>query len=238
MMHPTSMSPTVRHPRLQPLAPSQMLNRCLSPVGREREHRDPVKSNASPFRSAPPLPRVGSDPDPPALRPRTLIPTPSTTSRASTLMSSPLDEVPERLWDRILPTSSTPETTNPNLSLEEITSTRLSSDEHPFLYPSYQSSSLHGTSHGTMGLQKAFENGIKSFKKKIKRVRGSIFPNNSRDSHASLATDSGEQGPDPNSQRSWIEGMGDVLSHALESRILGRVRITRPIVLLDAHKLT
>lgn len=232
------MSATVRHPRLQPLAPSQLLNRCLSPVGREQEHHDPVKSKASPFRSAPPLPRVNSGPDPPVLRPSILIPPPSTTSRASTLMSSPLDEVPERLWDRVLPTSSTPETTNPNLSLEEITSTRLSSDEHPFLYSSYQSSSLHGAPHRTMGLQKAFGNGIKSFKKKFKRVRGSIFRNNSRDSHASLATDFGEQGPDSNVQRSWLEGMGDALSHALEKRILGCVRITQLIVSLDAHKLT
>lgn len=191
----------VRGPQLQPLAPSQRLNRCLSPLGGDGRYHDPVKSTTTslfpPVPSAPPLPRISSDPNPPVLRSTASIATPSAPSRASTLPSSPLDEVPERLWDRVLLTSSAraPETTNPNLSLEEIISTRLSLDEHRFLPSNHHRPCPPRTPRqATMGVQKAFKNGVKSLKKKVQRVRRSIFSNNSRGSRAPVATTTVDHG--------------------------------------------
>ncbi|KAI1609213.1 hypothetical protein EDD37DRAFT_142962 [Exophiala viscosa] len=64
--------------------------------------------------------------------------TESTLSGSSTLPSTPLDDIPETLWPQcVIRTSSTPETSDPDLStdlsMEEITSTRLSVDEQEIL---------------------------------------------------------------------------------------------------------
>ncbi|KAK7888486.1 hypothetical protein LTR67_008832 [Exophiala xenobiotica] len=58
----------------------------------------------------------------------------STTSGASSVPSTPLDEIPKPLWPRtVIRTSSTPEASNPELSIDEITSTKLSLDDEAFL---------------------------------------------------------------------------------------------------------
>lgn len=57
----------------------------------------------------------------------------STVSRTSSLPSTPLDDIPEKLWPRVLRSATTPETSNPDLSIEEITSTRLSLDDQAIL---------------------------------------------------------------------------------------------------------
>ncbi|OAP56159.1 hypothetical protein AYL99_09338 [Fonsecaea erecta] len=57
----------------------------------------------------------------------------SITSRTSSIPSTPLDEIPEKLWPRVLRTTTATETSNPELSIEEITSTRLSLDDQAIL---------------------------------------------------------------------------------------------------------
>ncbi|KAK5047722.1 hypothetical protein LTR84_006387 [Exophiala bonariae] len=158
---------------------------------RDVEQRKESEARDARLKGPSPLPRIISDPTPPVPQLTALTATPPALSRASTLPSSPLDEVPERLWDRVLRTSGSraTETNNPNLSLEEIISTRLSLDEHRFLSPKiYSSSPPHIPHTATMGVQKVFKNGVKSLKKKVRRIRRSIFSKNSRVSRASPAT--------------------------------------------------
>lgn len=58
----------------------------------------------------------------------------STTSGASSVPSTPLDEIPKPLWPRtVIRTASTPEASHPDLSIDEITSTKLSLDDEAFL---------------------------------------------------------------------------------------------------------
>src|SRR4051812_41495095 len=72
MMYPSpSTSIRIRGSQLQPLTPSQRLNRCLSPLGGDGRHQDPVKFTTSlfpPLPTASPLPRIISDPTPPVPR--------------------------------------------------------------------------------------------------------------------------------------------------------------------------
>lgn len=57
----------------------------------------------------------------------------SVTSRASSVPSTPFDEIPRPLWERtFIRTATTPEAATPDLSIEEITSTRLSLDDEEF----------------------------------------------------------------------------------------------------------
>ncbi|EXJ92643.1 hypothetical protein A1O3_01195 [Capronia epimyces CBS 606.96] len=116
---------------IPPLAgPSSVSARCFSPVAYTSDGqphfstrmasasslRRPDRDESSPLARRPPLSRMGS-----------------TTSRNSSLPTSPLDNIPEKLWPRVLRTSSTPETSNPDLSIDEITSTRLSLDDEAIL---------------------------------------------------------------------------------------------------------
>jgi hypothetical protein len=208
-MHSPPKKAGTRNPQPRALAPSQLLNCRLSPVGRDGQDHDPVKPRLNPLlQPNPPLPRASSDRNSPLLGPGTLVTTPSAASRASTLVSSPLDNVPERLWNRVLRTSSAT-TTVPHLSIDDITSTRLSLDEHAILYSSPNSTSRNGTSRRANSVQKAFGDGFKSLRKKIKRFPGSIFLNASRGPPASLPTNSVQQGSvstDPHSSPAGIDG--------------------------------
>lgn len=209
-MYSSPKNTGTRDPQPRALAPSQLSNCRLSPSHRDDQDHDPVKPKLSPLlRPNVPLPKASSDQTSPILRPGTLAPTPSAASRPSTLVSSPLDNVPQRLWDRVLRTSSATETTHPYLSLDEITSTRLSLDEHAILSSSPNISSRQGTSRRASSVQKVFGDGFKSLRKKIKRFPGSVFLNASRDPPASLATNSGQQGsasPDQHSSPAGING--------------------------------
>lgn len=179
----------IRDPQPQALGPSQLLNRRFSPVKRNDQNLQTVQPKSNPLLlSNEPLPRARSQQDSPLLYPG-LVTTPSAASRASTLVTSPLDEVPERLWDRVLRTSSATEITNPYLSIDDITSTRLSLDEHAILSSPLNSPSRFGASSRVSSMQKAVGDGFKSLRRKIKRFPGSIFPNASRGPPALPATD-------------------------------------------------
>jgi len=172
-----------RYPQPQasgPLAPSQFANRRLSPIrGNDQDPQTVQSKSNTPLPPKDLLPRARSQQDSPLIR-RGLVATPSAASRASTLVTSPLDEVPERLWDRVLRTSSATETTNPYLSIDDITSTRLSLDEHAILSSPLNSPNRFGASRRVSSMQKAVGNGLKSLGRKIKRLPGSIFPNASK----------------------------------------------------------
>ncbi|KEF56821.1 uncharacterized protein A1O9_07011 [Exophiala aquamarina CBS 119918] len=178
----------VHDPQHLVLGPSQRLNRRLSPIKIDKDLQT-VQPKLKPLlQSNDLLPRARSQQDSPLLRPG-LVATTSAASRSSTLLTSPLDEVPERLWNRVLRTSSATEITNPYLSIDDITSTRLSLDEHAILSSPLDSPSRFGTSRRVNSMQKAFGDGFKSLRRKIKGFPSSIFPNASSGPPALLATD-------------------------------------------------
>ncbi|KIW18911.1 hypothetical protein PV08_03200 [Exophiala spinifera] len=75
------------------------------------------------------IPQLSPESQRPSLRARN-----SVTSRASSVPSTPLDDIPRPLWERtFIRTATTPEATSPELSIEEITSTKLSLDDEEFL---------------------------------------------------------------------------------------------------------
>lgn len=96
-----------------------------TPVVRGRRRSTRQTSSASP------LSRTGhssSESHRPALSAKR-----STTSRSSSQPSTPLDGIPETLWEHVLRPSPIPDTGNPDFSIEEITSTRLSIDDQAIL---------------------------------------------------------------------------------------------------------
>ena len=122
-----------------------------------------------------PLGRTSTNRTSPAIHPAASSTRESSASRASSLASSPLDDVPERLWDRVLRSSSATETNHPCLSLDDITSTRLSLDEQMILSSlSKSSSDRKGDLYGS-DPHKGTENRFKSLRKKLKHFPSGIF---------------------------------------------------------------
>jgi hypothetical protein len=87
-------------------------------------------------------------------------PAPSTIRSSQSLPPSPLDNIPSKLYDRFPRFSMTTEASQPDLSIEDVTSTRFSIDEEGIIAMPRQPGKLHRTlrkalSHQTMLLKKA-----------------------------------------------------------------------------------
>lgn len=107
----------------------------------------------------------------------------SSMSRASSLAPSPLDDIPEALWDRtLLRTTSAIETRHVDFSIEEITDTRMSLDDQAML-GLLQRSNNRARHHGqASAMQRAFcgiwggtSDRLRSMKKKVRSFPRGIF---------------------------------------------------------------
>ena len=107
----------------------------------------------------------------------------SSMSRASSLAPSPLDDIPEALWDRtLLRTTSAIETRHVDLSIEEIIDTRMSLDDQAML-GLLQRSNNRARHHGqASAMQRAFcgiwggtSDRLRSMKKKVRSFPRGIF---------------------------------------------------------------
>ncbi|KAJ9638115.1 hypothetical protein H2204_004426 [Knufia peltigerae] len=114
----------------------------------------------------------------------------SVTSRASSVPSTPLDDIPRPLWDRtFIRTAITPEATNPDLSIEEITSTKLSLDDEEFLtsLPNSENNKQAKLrrSCGRKGIMDLFEDNSgrwKKMRRTLRKIPNDLFARKSRPS--------------------------------------------------------
>ncbi|KAL2435101.1 hypothetical protein ABEF95_013191 [Exophiala dermatitidis] len=173
--------PECRSPAAVPL-PSP--SRCCSPETNTCNGR-PLFSNSmasvSPLQQAE---RRGDSPLPkqPALRVRG-----SAASRNSSLPTSPLDDIPEQLWPRVLRTTGTPETSHPDLSLDELTSTRLSVDDENILTSLPREDNRSSRDVGSPAERKGFSglwrdnsDRLKKMSRRLRRLPADLFPRGDR----------------------------------------------------------
>ncbi|KAJ9616763.1 hypothetical protein H2200_000482 [Cladophialophora chaetospira] len=111
---------------------------------------------------------------PPLKRP-VLSTTASIASGTSSLPATPLDDIPRNLWSRVLSSASSPETSTPELSIDEITSTRLSLDDQAILTSLPRESDRKEAQTHRLLMRTAFGNmwgeNNGRFKKMTKRLR-------------------------------------------------------------------
>jgi hypothetical protein len=98
----------------------------------DQSNRTIVRRSTVPLKSSPLKNSCGPDENDKTTSSRSGSPVRRTLSRAS-IVSTPLDDVPDRLLPRVLRCNSVADTTVPALTCDELTSTRLSSDELSFL---------------------------------------------------------------------------------------------------------
>ncbi|KIW89963.1 uncharacterized protein Z519_09393 [Cladophialophora bantiana CBS 173.52] len=132
--------------------------------------------------SASPLRTVDTNTcSPPRVRP-VLSTRTSINSRASSIPTTPLDGIPGELWPRILRTSAAAETSNPELSVDEITSTRLSLDDQAILANTPREGSRKEALSRKLVIRMAFggmwgENSdrLKRMTKRLKNIPNGLF---------------------------------------------------------------
>ncbi|KIW70492.1 hypothetical protein PV04_02756 [Phialophora macrospora] len=119
--------------------------------------------------------------------------TASIASRTSSLPATPLDEIPENLWPRVLRTATTPEASTPELSIDEITSTRLSLDDQAILTTlpkngdRKEGQTYRAVSRSTFGSMWEENNSrFKKMTKKLKNIPSGLFTRKDRPSRETL----------------------------------------------------
>ena len=114
----------------------------------------------------------------------------SVASRASSVHTNGLDDIPEERWARIasIRTANTPEISNPDLSIEEITSTKLSLDDQAILADLPNETSRKEAQFRQFFAKTTIdnksqenENRFKKMTRKIKKIPSGLF--NRRDRH-------------------------------------------------------
>ncbi|OAL29373.1 hypothetical protein AYO22_02267 [Fonsecaea multimorphosa] len=140
---------------------------------------------------------------PPLVRP-VLSTRASTTSRTSSIPSTPLDEIPEKLWPRVLRTTTATETSNPELSIDEITSTRLSLDDQAILTNMPRESSRKEARSRKLAMKMGFggmwgENNdrLKKMTKRLRKIPTGLFARKERGSLETLAHPTSHAQPVP-----------------------------------------
>jgi hypothetical protein len=111
----------------------------------------------------------------------------SDASRASSIPGNPLDDIPEEKFSLLFPTASAPEPSNPELSIDEITSTKLSLDDHAILSDlPMEKNRKQGRSHRvlmkkSLGSMLGDNDGpFKKMTKRIKRIPSELFTRKDR----------------------------------------------------------
>ncbi|OAG41993.1 hypothetical protein AYO21_03728 [Fonsecaea monophora] len=106
----------------------------------------------------------------------------SVTSRTSSIPVTPLDDIPEKLWPRVIRTTTAAEISNPELSIDEITSTKLSLDDQAILTNVPRESSRKETQSRKLVKKVAFggiwgENNdrLKKMTKRLKKIPNGLF---------------------------------------------------------------
>ncbi|OAL39883.1 hypothetical protein AYO20_00795 [Fonsecaea nubica] len=106
----------------------------------------------------------------------------SVTSRTSSIPITPLDDIPESLWPRVIRTTTAAEISNPELSIDEITSTKLSLDDQAILTNVPRESSRKETQSRRLVKKVAFggiwgENNdrLKKMTKRLKKIPNGLF---------------------------------------------------------------
>lgn len=140
-------------------------------------------SHLQPHRFTPcPLKRATTSHHAFARRPSALSTRESSMSRASSLAPSPLDDIPEALWDRtLLRTTSAIESRPVDFSIEEITDTRMSLDDQAMLgllqrckrRPNHQQPSV--MQRAFCGIWGGTSDRFKSMKKRVRDFPRGIF---------------------------------------------------------------
>ncbi|KIW81487.1 hypothetical protein Z517_04512 [Fonsecaea pedrosoi CBS 271.37] len=112
----------------------------------------------------------------------------SVTSRTSSIPVTPLDDIPEKLWPRVIRTTTAAEISNPELSIDEITSTKLSLDDQAILTNVPRESSRKETQSRKLVKKVAFggiwgENNdrLKKMTKRLKKIPNGLFARKERE---------------------------------------------------------
>ncbi|OQV06336.1 hypothetical protein CLAIMM_10916 [Cladophialophora immunda] len=140
---------------------------------------------------------------PPPVRP-VLSARASITSRTSSIPTTPLDDIPEKLWPRVLRATTATETTNPDLSIDEITSTRLSLDDQAILTNIPREGSRREAQSRKLIMKVAIggiwgENNdrLKKMTKRLKKIPNGLFTRKERGSLETLAPPTSHSQPVP-----------------------------------------
>ena len=150
--------------------------------GSSLRNLNPNRTSPVRRRASSPLKNVDTNKSSPVrCRPILRSATNSVGSRASSVPTNVLDDIPEEKWSRVMPTASTPETSTPELSIDEITSTKLSLDEQAILgHPPKEHNCKETMSHG--GRRTAFghmwednSGRLKKMTKKLKKLPSGFF---------------------------------------------------------------
>lgn len=189
----------MRESKPRPPGPLLAANRCRSPARHLGKNKFAItKRNglSSPLRTM--ETSGGSE----TVRRPALSARASVASRTSSLPASPLDDIPKKLWPRVLRTTTAPETSNPELSIDEITSTRLSLDDEAFLTNLPRDSDRKETQSRRLIMRTVFSgvwgepNGrLKKMTKRLKRIPSGLFTRRERESTETMAQ--GEDQPRP-----------------------------------------
>jgi hypothetical protein len=154
--------------------------------------------------SASPLRTIDTNRMSPAKARPVLSATASITSRTSSLPATPLDEIPETLWPRVLRTATTPEASTPELSIDEITSTRLSLDDQAILTTlpkngdRKEGQARRAVSRTTFGSMWGENNSrLKKMTKKLKNIPSGLFSRKDRRSRETLTPATTRTNPSP-----------------------------------------